>query len=220
MTTLPVSADAVLERVTAMRITAEQSLARVQSYLASDPQPLATVVAGYRALLGDVGRRIVQAQVAVIGARAKNPGDTRLLALERRSIELLTTWSAHARGYTQFERPATAAEQAGAIQVGAAQVVIIAIVAAGAVVAVSVTGIAWAVVHYTEAQTLADEIALLERDPSLADAIAKVNASAPSSSPSIDPTRPGGGGGGIGWFLAALGLAGVAIFIVPKLGKG
>lgn len=217
MATLPVSAEAVLERMNAMRITAEQSLARVNSYLASDPQPLARVVAGYRALVADVGRRIVQAQVKVIQARSKNPTDARLIALERRTVELLTAWSAHARGYTQYERPATDAEKGGAIQVGAAPVVIIAIAVAGAVIAVSVTGIAWAVVHYKEAQTLADEIALLERDPSLADAIAKINESAPSSAPPIDPTNPSGGWG---WVLAALGIAGAAFFVLPKLGKG
>ncbi|MDP2314861.1 MAG: hypothetical protein Q8P41_18310 [Pseudomonadota bacterium] len=219
MATLPVSAEAVLERMNAMRITAEQSLSRVQTYLASNPEPLARVVAGYRAIVADAGRRIVQAQVRVIQARAKNPTDPRLVALERRTVELLVAWSAHARGYTQYERPATEAEKGGAIQVGAAPVVIIAIAVAGAVIAVSVTGIAWAVVHYKEAQTLADEIALLERDPSLADAIAKVNESAPSSAPPLDPTNPDSAGG-FGWFLAAAGLAAAAIFIVPKLGKG
>ncbi|MDP2309936.1 MAG: hypothetical protein Q8P41_29960 [Pseudomonadota bacterium] len=217
MSTLPISAEAVLERMNAMRITAELSLARVKSYLASDPQPLARVVAGYRALVANVGSRIIHAQALVIHARSKNPTDARLVALERRTVEMLTAWSAHARGYTQYERPATEAEKGGAIKVGAAPVVVIAIAVAGAVIAVSVTGIAWAVVHYKEAQTLADEIALLERDPSLADAIAKINESSPSSTPPVDPTNPGGGWG---WLLAALGLAGAAIFVVPRLGKG
>ena len=134
-------------------------------------------------------------------------------------MELLTAWTAHAQGYTQYERPATEAERAGAVRVSGAPAVIIALAAAGAVIAVSLTGVAWAVVHYKEAQTLADEIALIERDPSLAEAIARVNESAPSSSPPVDPTKPGGGGGW-GWLLAALGLAGAAIFVVPKLGKG
>lgn len=217
MATLPISAEAVLERMNAMRITAEQSLSRVKSYLASDPQPLARVVAGYRALVANVGSRIIHAQARVIYARSKNPSDARLVALERRTVEMLTAWSAHARGYTQYERPATEAEKGGAIKVGAAPVVVIAIAVAGAVIAVSVTGIAWAVVHYKEAQTLADEIALLERDPSLADAIAKINESSPSSTPPVDPANPGGGWG---WLLAALGLAGAAIFVVPRLGKG
>ncbi|MFN7143687.1 MAG: hypothetical protein ACK4YP_07930 [Myxococcota bacterium] len=219
MATLPVSAEAVLERMNAMRITAEQSLSRVKAFLASDPQPLARVVAAYRKLVAEVGSRIIQAQVTVIRARAANPTDARLVALERRTVELLTAWSSHARGYTQYERPATEAEQAGAVRVAGAPAVIIAIAAAGAVIAVSLTGVAWAVVHYKEAQTLADEIALLERDPALADAIAKINESSPSSTPPVDPTNPGGGGGW-GWLLAALGLAGAAIFVVPKLGKG
>ena len=219
METLPVSAASVLERMNAMRISAEQSLSQVQAYLASNPQPLAKVVAGYRALLADSGRRIVQAQVKVIQARANNPTDPTLAALERRTVELLTMWTAHAQGYSAYERPATEAEKTGAIQVGVAPVVIIAIVIGAAVIAVSLTGIAWAVVHYKEAQTLSDEIAILERDPSLADAIAKINATAPSSP---DPTKPPGSpdSGGWVWFLAALGIAGAAIYIVPKLGKG
>lgn len=218
MSSLPVNAESVRERMNAMRITAEQSLARVNSYLASDPHPLARIVAGYRALVADAGSRVVQAQARVIHARSKNPSDTRLVELERRTVELLTAWSAHARGYMQYERPATEAEKSGAIRVGAAPVAIIAIAVAGAVIAVSVTGIAWAVVHYKEAQVLSDEIAIIERDPSLADAIAKINQSAPSSSPTEDLAKAGGGGWG--WLLAALGLAGAAIFIVPKLGKG
>ncbi len=217
-TTLPVSASSVLERMNAMRISAEQSLSQVQAYLASNPQPLARVVAGYRALLADSGRRIVQAQVKVIQARAKNPTDPTLIALERRTVELLTMWTAHAQGYSAYERPATEAEKTGAIQIGVAPVVIIAIVIGAAVIAVSLTGIAWAVVHYKEAQTLSEEIALVERDPSLADAIAKINATAPSSVPPTPPDPPGGGGWL--WFLGLLGLAGAAFYVVPKLGKG
>ncbi|MDP2316329.1 MAG: hypothetical protein Q8P41_25750 [Pseudomonadota bacterium] len=216
MSTLPVSGVAVLERMNAMRITAEQSLTRVKAYLASDPQPLARVVAGYRAMVADLGRRIIEAQVRVIQARSKNPDDARLQALQQRTVELLTAWSAHAKGYTQYERPATDAEKGGAIEVGAAPAVIIAIAVAGAVIAVSVTGVAWAIVHYKEAQVLSDEIALLERDPSLADAIAKINESAPKSDPPVDPSA----GGGWGWFLAALGVAGAAVYLIPKLGKG
>ena len=217
-TTLPVSASSVLERMNAMRISAEQSLSQVQAYLASNPQPLARVVAGYRALLADSGRRIVQAQVKVIQARAKNPTDPTLIALERRTVELLTMWTAHAQGYSAYERPATEAEKTGAIQIGVAPVVIIAIVIGAAVIAVSLTGIAWAVVHYKEAQTLSEEIALVERDHSLADAIAKINATAPSSVPPTPPDPPGGGGWL--WFLGLLGLAGAAFYVVPKLGKG
>ncbi len=217
-TILPVSFTTVLERLNAMRISAEQSLSQVQTYLTSNPQPLARVVAGYRALLADTGRRLLQAQAKVVQARANNPTDPTLLALERRIVELLTMWSAHAKGYAAYERPATEAEKTGAVQIGVAPVAIIAIAIGAAVIAVSLTGIAWAVVHYKEAQTLSEEIALVERDPSLADAIAKINASAPSSAPPDLPSPDSGGG--FGWLLAAAGIAAAAIFIVPKLGKG
>ena len=65
MATLLVSADAVLERMNAMRIAAEESLSRVQTYLASNPQPLARVVAGYRGLVATAGSRIIHAQAGV-----------------------------------------------------------------------------------------------------------------------------------------------------------
>lgn len=220
MTAYEIRGDAVAERMNAMRITAEQSLARVQSAARTEGKALARVVAAYRALVADTGARLVRAQAAAIGALAARPGDAALTELLRRSTALLTTWSAHAWGYTQYERPATDAEKGHAVEVGWAGVVI-ALAAAGAVIAVSFTGVAWAVVHYKEAQTLSDEVALVERDPSLADALVRLNATAPSS-PTPDPTTPGGGGsgGGWGWLLAAFGLAGAAFFIVPKLGKG
>lgn len=220
MATLPVPTEAVAERIQAMRITAEQSLARVQMIAAENAQPLAKVVASYRVIIADSGSRLIATQVRVIQALAAKPDDPALTALLRRTVELLTAWSAHAKGYNAYERPATDAEKGGAIDVGGAPVVIIAIAVAGAVIAVSMTGIAWAVVHYKEAQVLSDEIAIIERDPSLAEAIAKVNATAPSSTPPAFGNPVGGSGGGWGWILAALGLAGAAIFIVPKLGKG
>lgn len=217
-TTLPVSTDAVVERINAMRIAAEQSLASVEAYAASNAQALAKVVAAYRAILGNTGARIVQAQVRVIQARAKNPSDPTLIALEKRTIELLTAWTAHAQGYTAYERPASEAEKGNAVAVGWAGIVI-ALAVAGAVIAVAFTGVAWAVVHYKEAQTLSDEVALVERDPSIADQLAKINQTSPSSNPA-DDANPDKGGSGWVWFLAALGVAGAAFFVIPKLGKG
>ncbi|MDP2316565.1 MAG: hypothetical protein Q8P41_26970 [Pseudomonadota bacterium] len=218
MSTLAVSTEALRERINAMRITAEQSLSRVKTFAASDPKPLVRVVAAYRAMVAKMGRRLVQAHVAVIQVRSKDPTNAALVALERRVIDLLTAWSAHARGYTEYERPATEAEKGGAIEVGVAPgVIVIALAAAGAVVAVSFTGIAWAVVHYKEAETLQQEIALIERDPSLAEALARVNETAPRSDL---PTAPPGGGGGWGWLIAALGVAGAAVYLLPRLGKG
>ncbi len=115
-----------------------------------------------------------------------------------------------------YERPADEAEKGNAVQIGWAGIVI-ALAVAGAVIAVAFTGVAWAVVHYKEAQTLSDEVALVEKNPSIADQLAKINETAPSSAP---PAPPDPSGSGWGWFLAALGIAGAAIFIVPKLGKG
>jgi hypothetical protein len=218
VSTLPVSAEAVAERIQAMRITAEQSLARVQASVESKGDALARVVAAYRAVVADTGSRLIRAQVQATIALSEKPGDPSLTALLKRTIELLTAWTAHAKGYSAYERPASEAEKPRAIQVGVAPAVIIVIAVAGAVVAVSVTGVAWAVVHYKEAQVLSDEVALIERDPALADAIARVNASAPSSSPADDAAKSGGTG--LLWLLAALGLAGAAVYFGPKLGKG
>ena len=218
-TPIPVDRDTVVTLINDLRIVAERSLASVEAFAAKDAPTLAKVVVGYRAIVTDTGTRLVRAQAAVTQALANKPGDPALTALLKRTIELLTVWTAHARGYAAYERPATEAEKSGAVSVGWAGVVI-ALAVAGAVIAVAFTGVAWAVVHYKEAQTLSDEVAIVERDPSLADALAKLNTTAPST-PTPDPTNPGGGsGGGWGWLLAALGIAGAAFFIVPKLGKG
>lgn len=214
--TLPVSSDTVVTLINDMRIAAEQSIASVQASVESKSDAPARVVASYRALVASTGTRLIRAQVLVTRALAAKPGDRTLTALLKRTIELLTVWAAHARGYTAYERPASDAERTKAIRVGVAPAVIIVIAIAGAVIAVSVTGVAWAVVHYKEAQVLSDEIALIEQNPALADAIAKVNQSAPSSSPAGDAASMGGGWG---WLLAALGIAGAAAFILPKLGK-
>ncbi len=215
--TLPVSADAVLARMNDMRITAEQSLASVEAYAKTNVQALARIVLGYRTVVADTGARLVRLQVAVTQALAAKPGDPTLTALLKRTVEMLTAWSAHAKGYTQYERPATAAEKGEAVSVGWAGVVI-AVAVAGAVIAVSFTGVAWAVVHYKHAQTLSDEVAIVERNPALADALARINSTAPSA-PTTDPANPGGGGGW-GWLLAALGVAGAAVYLLPKWGKG
>ncbi len=217
MATLPINAQAVTERMNAMRISAEEALSRVQTAAETNAAPLARVVVAYRALIADTGARLVRAHGLVIRALAAKPGDPTLLAVLHRTIELLTTWSAHANGYTQYERTASEAEKGKAIQVGVAPAVIIAIAIGAAVIAVSLTGIAWAIVHYKEAQTLSDEVALVEKDPSIADALAKLNESAPSSP---TPDLPTPDKGGWGWVIGAFGLAAAAIYFVPKFGKG
>ena len=124
-TTLPVLSEAVAERIQAMRISAELSLASVQASAAKNGESLARVVAAYRELLATTGSRIIAAQVKVIHARSKDPTDPTLLALERKTVELLTAWTAHARGYKAYERPATEAEKGGAIAIGVAPMVVI-----------------------------------------------------------------------------------------------
>ena len=222
--TLPVSTDAVVGLMNDMRITAEQSLAKVEAYATTNAKELARVVVAYRQVVADTGPRLIRLQISIVRALTANPGDPTLTAMLKRSVEMLTAWTAHAKGYTQYERPATDAEKGQAVSVGWAGVVI-ALAVAGAVIAVSFTGVAWAVVHYKHAQTLSDEVGLVERNPALADALARLNTTAPSA-PTPAPSLPGGGdggggsGGGWGWLLATLGVAGAAFFIVPKLGKG
>ena len=218
--TFTVSTDAVVALIKDMRIAAEQSLASVEAYAQTNVQALARIVLAYRSVVANTGARLVRLQAKLTQALAAKPGDPTLSALLKRTVEMLTAWSAHARGYTQYERPATDAEQGQAVSVGWAGVVI-AVAIAGAVIAVSFTGVAWAVVHYKHAQTLSDEVGLVERNPALADALARLNTTTPVA-PAPAPGLPGGpeGGGGWGWLLAALGVAGAAFFIVPKLGKG
>lgn len=217
MDTPAVNSDSVNERIQAMRLTAEASIGSVQAAAEKSAEPLARVVAAYRSLLASTGSRVIRAHALVAQARANDPTNPALITLQGRVIALLTTWAAHANGYSAYERPATDAEKGNAVSVGWAGI-IIALAVAGAVIAVSLTGIAWAVVHYKEAQNLSDEVALIERDPSIADQLAKVNQTAPGSAPP-DLNPPAGTSGWV-WLLGALGVGAAAVFLLPKLGKG
>lgn len=213
MADLVVSTDAVAERIQAMRIQAEQALANVEAAARNNAQALARVVVGYRALLFDTGSRLVQLQSRLVQTAAANPDDARLGPLQARVLALLTTWAAHAHGYAAYERPATEAEKGQAVSVGWAGVVI-ALAVSGAVIAVAVTGIAWAVVHYREAQTLADEVAAVEADPALAEPLAKVNQTAPQA-PDPSPSK-----GGWGWVLVGVAVAAGACSSSRSSGRG
>ena len=214
-----VSGDFVSDAIARMKSAADAALSKVQAVLATDPTSVGKVVAHYRSILADTGPRIVAVHRRVAEARAKDPANPVLLTLQARTTAMLGQWTAHVRGYAPEERPATDTEKGKAIKVGAVPVVAIAV--AAAVVAVSLAGVAWAVVHYEEAQTLQQQVAAVERDPSLAAPLATLNQTAPSSDAPTLP-MPGGssGGGGWGWIAAALGLGAAAVYLLPKLGKG
>lgn len=219
LATLPaLSGDFILDAIATMKTAAQAAVARVQTALASDPLSLGKVVSQYRSLLADTGPRIVALHARVTELRAKDPSNPVLVGLQARTASLVARWTAHVRGYAPEERPASEAEKGKAIQVGFVPA-LITVVAGGAVVSVSLAGVAWAVVHYEEAKTLQQQVSAVERDPSLASAIATLNQTAPQSSA---PTLPGppGKGGGWGWIAAALGLGAAAVYLLPKLGKG
>ena len=219
--TLPlVSGDFVSEALATMKAAADSAMSRVQAALTTDANALGKIVSNYRSILADIGPRIVAIHKRVAEARAKDPANPVLLALQARTTGMVGQWLAHTRGYAAEERPATAAEKGKAIQVGFVPV-LIAVVAGGAVVSLSLAGVAWAVVHYEEAKTLQQQVAAVERDPSLAAPLAKLNQTAPSSDGPTLP-MPGGSSGssGWGWIAAALGLGAAAVYLLPKLGKG
>jgi hypothetical protein len=195
-------------------------MSRVQAALTTDATALGKIVSNYRSILADIGPRVVAVHKRVAEARAKDPANPVLLALQARTTGMLGQWMAHTRGYAVEERPATDAERGKAIQVGFVPV-LIAVVAGGAVVSLSLAGVAWAVVHYEEAKTLQQQVAAVERDPSLAAPLATLNQTAPSSDgPALPMPGNDKGGGGWGWIAAALGLGAAAVYLLPKLGKG
>jgi hypothetical protein len=215
-----VSGDFISDALASMKAAADSAMSRVQAALTTDATALGRIVSQYRSTLADIGPRVVAVHKRVAEARAKDPANPVLLALQARTTGMLGQWMAHTRGYAAEERPATEAEKGKAIQVGFVPV-LIAVVAGGAVVSLSLAGVAWAVVHYEEAQTLQQQVAAVERDPSLAAPLATLNQTAPSSGAPTLPT-PGNdkGGGGWGWIAAALGLGAAAVYLLPKLGKG
>ena len=216
-----VDQSAVNNLIDGLRRAAELSIAKVNSTIstAEGKRALAAVVAGYYNLVNDLGKRIVLAHLALGQAMANNPS-AETQAQFARSVQLLTYWTALAQGFAIYTREATPEEQqSGRSAIGnpiAAAAVVVAVAGAVAVIAVSITGVAWAVVHYEQATNLGNEVALLEKNPATAEALAKINAGG-GAGPSA-PTLPGSGGG-VGMVLgglAVLGVVGTGIYLVTR----
>lgn len=199
MSPVVVDGAEVAQQQNRLRIEAERSLTSVQSALADKRELLARLVVAWRATMTDAGRRLVALQVALTRAMAAQPDDPRWAGLSARVVQALTAWTALAQGYAAYERPATDAELGQKVEVGVAPAVLVVGIVGAAVIALSITGVAWAVVHYEKARTLQQEVALLERDPTLAPMLTSLNQSAGAA-----PAKPTAG---VGMGLAfALGL--------------
>lgn len=175
-----VDRGAVSTMIDALRREAELSLHKVQATLGTvdGKTAIARVVQGYYNLIGATGSKLVKAHVALTYARAKMPSP-QTEVLFQTSVKLLAWWSALAQGFTMYVREATPDERKRVDQFGiapAAAAVVVAVAGTVAVIAVSVTGCAWAIVHYRQAATLAKEVDLLAENPYVADALAKINA--------------------------------------------
>jgi len=134
-----VSGDFISDALATMKAAADSAMPRVQAALTTDATALGKIVSHYRSILADIGPRVVAIHKRVAEARAKDPANPVLLALQARTTGMLGQWMAHTRGYAAEERPATAAEKGKAIQVGFVPV-LIAVVAGGAVVSLSLAG--------------------------------------------------------------------------------
>lgn len=220
------SAPSVVDQATVnnlidgLRREAELSIAKVNTTLGTPAgkQAIAKVVAGYYNLVNDLGKRIVMAHLALAQAMGKNPS-AETQAQFARSIQLMTYWTALAQGFAIYTREASPEEQAGRTAIGnpiAAAAVVVAVAGAVAVIAVSVTGVAWAVVHYQQASNLASEVALLEANPATADALKQINAGGGAGpSPSLIPESSGGWGVVIGG-VAIAAAVGTGIYLVTR----
>jgi len=190
------------------RQEAEQSVASVQAALATRKDDLARVVAGFRSVLFAALNRAIQLNIALVGALQKDPNNVALATAQRRVIRVIEAGTALAQGYAAYERPADEAEAAQAVRVGIAPAVVLVVAIGGvAVVALSVMGVAWAIVHFEQAKTLEHELDLVQADPSVAGALAELNRSKGAADSGSGPDLPKPPGDGMGTGIAvALGL--------------
>lgn len=206
--------NAVATLINRYRIEAETSIAAVQASLNARKDDLAAVVAGWRSVMFDVGARLARAHAAFVTALARDPNNPKLRTTVGRVSELLEMWAALAQGYAAYERPATETEQTRAVRVGVAPAVVLIVAIAGvATVALSITGVCWAVVHFEKAKALRDEIEAIERDPTLAPLLTRINETQPGAAPE---TKGGGGGALVLGGLAAVGLLGAIVWFTRK----
>jgi hypothetical protein len=178
--------EALLNR---FRIEAEQLLPTLPGQLADAARRriIVQLIGDFYRLLDSTGKRLSRANVAITLELGRKPGDPGLLAAQKRVLGALYLWTALAEGWSWYVRPAEPAEQERA-EIGVAPVVavmVVSIAAAAAVIALSLTGIAWAIVHWERGKALEREIDLIERDPSVASSLERINDSVPNA--------PGGG---------------------------
>ena len=105
-----VSGDFISDALATMKAAADSAMSRVQAALTTDATALGKIVSNYRSILADIGPRVVAIHKRVAEARAKDPANPVLLALQARTTGMLGQWMAHTRGYAVEERPATEAD--------------------------------------------------------------------------------------------------------------
>lgn len=171
----PIDQSVISSIVDVLRREAEAQVASLQAQLvdAARRSAIARIVAGYYNLIMSMGQRLMTVNMALGFAIAKTPTPA-LKAQYIRSVQLLQLWSAQAQGFAVYCRQATAAEAAKKDNVGnplVAGAVVVAVLGTVAVVAVSITGVAWAVVHYEDAVNLSKELDTLQAHPETAAAL-------------------------------------------------
>lgn len=190
----------------------DASLGRVERAVSEDADRVKRAVAAFFEALAQARANLDRA-LTLLPSPPANAADAALVA---RYTEMRQLYDALLLGISK--NAVAVAER----EVGIAPAVVLVI----GVVGLTAAGVAWALAAYEYAAALRDQsgflVAELEaRKEAMRTGKALPPASATPSTPApASPDAPPSKGGGWGWVLVGLGLAGGAVYLLPKLGKG
>ena len=191
----------------------DASLGRVERAVREDADRVKRAVAAFFEALAQARANLDRA-APLLPNPLQGPAEAALVA---RYAEMRQLYDALVLGISQ--NAVSVAER----EVGIAPAVIIVI----GMVGLTAAGVAWALAAYEYAAGLRDQSAFLVAELEARKEAMRTGRTLPPASPTpstpapaAPPDAPDARGGGWGWVLVGLGLAGGAIYLLPKLGKG
>lgn len=190
----------------------DASLGRVERAVSEDADRVKRAVAAFFEALAQARANLDRA-LTLLPSPARDAADAALVA---RYTEMRQLYDALLLGISK--NAVAVAER----EVGVAPAVVLVI----GVVGLTAAGVAWALAAYEYAAALRDQSGFLVAELEARKEAMRTGKALPPASPTpstpapASPDAPPSKGAGWGWVLVGLGLAGGAVYLLPKLGKG